>query len=249
MMPKANIAVLLAFCWAVAAFAAPLSSNDVARAMGNWRHRRRTLGTKLGEKVLDVRRIEWKGVSFHVVRFEGGGHLIAPTDTRIRPVVMFSGADDIDLDERNPALALIAADIGGELQLTGGESRAEIIRRDFANDRDVFAIDISSAYPATRGKSRALVREVVFDRSAESVTITDRLKVASPVAFESAVVSYGKTCPLVPAVDGGAWHREEKSIENPGRRTANRFAVAFDGPVAEACVAWSFKADGRRSGK
>lgn len=133
--------------------------------------------------------------------------------------------------------------VGGELQLTGGEARAEIVRRDFANDRDIFAIDISSAYPATRGKSRALVREVVFDRSTESVTITDRLKLASPVAFESAVVSYGKTCPLVPTADGGAWHREEKPIENPGRQTANRFAVVFDGPVAEACVAWSFKAD------
>ena len=139
--------------------------------------------------------------------------------------------------------------VGGELQLVGAESAAEIVRCDFAEGRDVFAIDISSAYPATRGKARALVREVVFDRAAESVTITDRLKVDSPIAFESAVVGSGGTCPLAPAADGGAWHREERRIENPGRRTVNRFAVVFDGPVAEACVTWSFKADEKENGK
>ena len=132
--------------------------------------------------------------------------------------------------------------VGGELQLTGAESKAEIVRRDFTADRDVFALDISSAYPATRGKKGALVREVVFDRAAESVTVTDRLRVASPVAFESAVVSYSDACPLVPTPTGATWHREEKAIENPGKRTAHRFAVVFDAPVANAAVAWGFKA-------
>ena len=139
--------------------------------------------------------------------------------------------------------------VAGELQLTGAESKAEIVRRDFADDRDVFAIDISSAYPATRGKARALVREVAFDRAAGSVAITDRLKVDSPIAFESAVVSCGKACPLVPTADGGTWHREDRRIENPGRRTVNRFAVVFDGPVAEACVTWSFRTDNKEKGK
>ncbi|MBQ0031534.1 MAG: heparinase II/III family protein, partial [bacterium] len=106
--------------------------------------------------------------------------------------------------------------VAGDLQLTGAESKAEIVRRDFAADRDVFAIDISSAYPATRGKRGALVREVVFDRAAESVMVTDRLRVASPIAFESAVVSCSDACRLVPTATGGTWHREEKAIENPG---------------------------------
>ena len=132
--------------------------------------------------------------------------------------------------------------VGGELQLTGAASKAEIVRRDFTADRDVFALDISSAYPATRGKKGALVREVVFDRAAESVTVTDRLRVASPVAFESAVVSYSDACPLVPTATSATWHREEKAIENPGKRTAHRFAVVFDAPVANADVIWSFKA-------
>lgn len=132
--------------------------------------------------------------------------------------------------------------IAGQLQLTGAESKAEVVRRDFTADRDIFAIDISSAYPATRGKRGALVREVTFDRTAESVAITDRLKVAEPVAFESAVVSCRATCPLVPSAQGGPWHLQGKTIENPGKRPAHRFAVVFDGPVAEATVTWSFKA-------
>ena len=115
MMRKITIAALLAVCWSVAAFAAPVGSNDVARAIGNWRHRRGTLGTKLGEKVRDVRRVEAKGVAFHVVRFEGGGHVIAPVDTKIRPVVMFSGGDDFDANPANPAFALIV----GELKAAG----------------------------------------------------------------------------------------------------------------------------------
>ena len=79
-------------------------------------------------------------------------------------------------------------------------------------------------------------------RAAENVTIADRLKVAEPVAFESAVVSCRETCPLVPSVQGGAWHLEEKTLENPGKKSAHRSAVVFDGSVAEATVTWGFKA-------
>lgn len=132
--------------------------------------------------------------------------------------------------------------VGGELQLVGAESAAEVIRREFTDARDVFVIDLSSAYPATRGKKGAVVRTAVFDRENESVAITDRLQVGNPIVFESAVVGFGATCPLVPKATGGAWHVEEKTIENPGRRSPHRFAVVFDEPVAQADVTWSFKA-------
>ena len=132
--------------------------------------------------------------------------------------------------------------VGGDLQLVGDESAAEVVRREFSDACDVFAIDLSSAYPSTRGRKGAVVRTAVFDREKESVTIADRLRVGNPIAFESAVISYGETCPLVPKATGGAWHVEEKTIENPGRRSPHRFAVVFDEPVAQADVTWSFKA-------
>ena len=104
---KVNLAALLAVCWTVAAFAAPIGSNDVARAMGNWRHRHGTLGAKMGQAVKDVRKVTNGEKAVYIVRFEGGGHLIAPTDTNIRPVIMFSDGDDFDPDPNNPAWDLI----------------------------------------------------------------------------------------------------------------------------------------------
>lgn len=104
---KTTVAALLAACWVVAAFAAPIGSNDVARAMGNWRHRRGTLGAKMGMTVKDVRKVTNGEKAVYIVRFEGGGHLIAPTDTNVRPVIMFSDGDDFDPDPNNPAWDLI----------------------------------------------------------------------------------------------------------------------------------------------
>ena len=130
--------------------------------------------------------------------------------------------------------------VGGELQLTGSESRAEILLRKFSETRDIFSIDLSSAYPATRGQKGAVARAMVFDREKESVTIVDRLRVEKPIAFESAVISYGETCPLVPKATGGAWHVGETVLENPGRPSPRRFAVVFDEPVVQADVTWTF---------
>lgn len=132
--------------------------------------------------------------------------------------------------------------VGGELQLVGAESAAEIVRKEFTDARDAFVIDLSSAYPATRGKKGAVARAAVFDRENESVMIADRLRVENPIAFESVMVSYSETCPFVPKATGGAWHLEEKTVENPGRRSPHRFAVVFDEPVTQADVTWNFKA-------
>ena len=108
------LAAVAAVCSCSCVMAAPVGTNEVARAMRNWRHRYGTLETKLGESVGNVRKVVHNGTAFHVVRFEGGGHAIVPTDTKLRPVLMFSGADDFVLDECNPALALIMADIKAE---------------------------------------------------------------------------------------------------------------------------------------
>lgn len=98
---------LIAALTVIGAWAAPIGSDDVARAMGNWRHRRGTLGAKMGMTVKDVRRVTNGEKSVYIVRFEGGGHLIAPTDTNIRPVIMFSDGNDFDPDPNNPAWDLI----------------------------------------------------------------------------------------------------------------------------------------------
>ena len=92
---------------AAVGLSAPIGSNDVARAMGNWRSRYGTLGAKMGMTVKDVRKVTNGEKAVYIVRFEGGGHLIAPTDTNIRPVIMFSDGIDFDPDPNNPAWDLI----------------------------------------------------------------------------------------------------------------------------------------------
>ena len=132
--------------------------------------------------------------------------------------------------------------VGGALQLVGAASAARIVRQDFGAARDVVAFDLSEAYPATRGKKEALVREVTFDRAENAVTIVDRLRVAAPLAFESAVITRTPDCPFDMAATGGAFARESKEIRNPGRPSPHRHAVVFGEPVSEATVTWTYRA-------
>ena len=129
---KVTVAALLAASWAVAAWAAPIGTNDVARAMGNWRNRRRTLGAEMGRSVKDVRKVTNGEKAVYIVRFAGGGHLIAPTDTDIRPVIMFSDADDFDPDPNNPAWDLI----GGGSKVVTPASAAPTSGNDSEEDGD-----------------------------------------------------------------------------------------------------------------
>lgn len=130
--------------------------------------------------------------------------------------------------------------VGGELQLVGKEVQAKIVRQEFSADRDIIAFDISSAYSLTRGSPNALIREVVFDRIANSVTIVDRLHVAKPVAFESAVVTGESACPLKPSATGGQWHVVANDFKNLDRPSPHRHAVVFNEPVSEATVTWRY---------
>ena len=104
---KFVLAVVSALCVCGSVWAAPVGEGEVAHAIGNWRQRCGTLGAKMGRTVKDVRKVANGEKSVYIVRFEGGGHLIAPTDTDIRPVIMFSDGADFDPSPNNPAWDLI----------------------------------------------------------------------------------------------------------------------------------------------
>ena len=142
------IAALTCVCGSV--WAAPIGSNDVARAMGNWRHRHGTLGAKMGMTVRDVRKVTNGEKAVYIVRFEGGGHLIAPTDTNIRPVIMFSDGGDFDPDPNNPAWDLI----GGSRKLVKSAAPNS------GDDSDEEADESPSA-----AKNRAEWAELLDDKS------------------------------------------------------------------------------------
>jgi len=74
----------------LAASAATVSEDMAAKAVRNWRSRKGQLGMTLGKNVAETRRVERGGAAFHVVRFEGGGFAVTPTDTAVRPVMLRS---------------------------------------------------------------------------------------------------------------------------------------------------------------
>ena len=103
---RLRMALLVAVA-ALSAVGAPVDEAMARKAIGAWRARGGVLGLKVGRTVRDVRRVEKDGAAFHVVRFEGGGMAISPTDTTIRPVIMFSEEDDFDENPGNPAWDLL----------------------------------------------------------------------------------------------------------------------------------------------
>ena len=109
--------LLTLFLTSLATFAcaaAEVTAEDAAKAVGNWRVRKGQLGLSLGRTVRDSRRAEFEGAKFNIVRMEGGGVVITPTDTAIRPVILFMEGDDFEVCAENPAVALLTDELGGE---------------------------------------------------------------------------------------------------------------------------------------
>jgi hypothetical protein len=80
--------------------------------------------------------------------------------------------------------------IGGELQRTGAQARAAVLRADFRDEEDTLALDLRSAYTAP-GMKR-LERTFVFRRG-ESVglTVCDVAAFSEPTSFETALITWG----------------------------------------------------------
>ncbi len=90
--------------------------------------------------------------------------------------------------------------VAGQLQSTGREARATTIRNEFSDTRDLWEIDITSAYTAHAPTLDQLTRTFIFTRSAPDaplgkLEIIDRIKIregAPPQTFGTALVFTGK---------------------------------------------------------
>ena len=51
----------------------------------------------------------------------------------------------------------------------------------------------------------------------------------------------GKKVKVRVDIVGGTWHWEDETLENPDRPTPRRLSVAFDRPVREARVMFTFE--------
>jgi len=81
--------------------------------------------------------------------------------------------------------------VAGQLQRPGQEAHAEILRADFSDSVDTYAMDISSAYPVP--ELTKLTRTFTYERTGEgSLTVVDEVAFKAPKAFAGALITYGK---------------------------------------------------------
>ena len=148
--------------------------------------------------------------------------------------------------------------VGGNLQPTGRQFAAKVVKTDFTDAKDEIVLDLTAAYAVSNLVS--LVRTMTFDRATRTVTVADKVAFSAPTAFESPLVTYadvvfdydqaklllkgpkGAALDVAVAAEGGAWTWASELIENPTRPSAKRLAVRFAKPVTAAEVAFAFKA-------
>jgi len=143
--------------------------------------------------------------------------------------------------------------ITGQLQRTGREAHAEILRADFTDAADTLALDIRSAYAVPELKK--LERTFVFHRAVPvSLTIRDDVAFSEPKAFETALVTWsdwkkasdhdlvlssGADAVRVKIDTGGRPFKiTEETLDEDVRtpRKPVRLGIALDAPVSEATV-------------
>lgn len=80
--------------------------------------------------------------------------------------------------------------INGQLQATGGKSRGVVVKDEFSDEKDVFAFEYQSCYPAVK-ELKKLNRTFVYDRKNNIITITDQVKFAdgTQLSFDSALTT------------------------------------------------------------
>ena len=133
--------------------------------------------------------------------------------------------------------------VGGCLQPAGGRFAAKVLKTDFSDARDVVALDLAGAYDVKTLKS--LTRTFVFDRTAKTFAVTDKVAFSSPTAFEEVYTTFegekfGKVTVDVKASDRTVQARDH--VDNPNRISPDRHAVRFEKPVTEAEITLTFRA-------
>ena len=110
---KRTLVMVAAFACAVGlAVAAPVTSDEAAQAVKSWVGLGAQLGCRLGAAVSGTRTCSpTNGVTFHVVKLEGGGFVVTSSDTETEPILAFSESDDLVESERNPLWTMLRRDL------------------------------------------------------------------------------------------------------------------------------------------
>ncbi|MHC4124602.1 MAG: heparinase II/III family protein [Planctomycetota bacterium] len=81
--------------------------------------------------------------------------------------------------------------VAGKLQRQGKDAKAEVLKREFTEEKDVLIFDISSAYDVN-GLEK-LERTFIYSRiGAGTLTVIDEVSFSEPQSFGMALITYGK---------------------------------------------------------
>lgn len=150
--------------------------------------------------------------------------------------------------------------VAGTLQAEGAQSRGRVLSADFTADADIVVMDLASAYPETG--LRKLERQWIYGREGDAcLVIEDRFGFAQPAAFATALVGLGEWSWVAGSgrnarfvIDGGqgavlqvdvefsaAGSWDVRRLDNPGKPTANRLALALNAPAADGFIRMSVR--------
>ena len=146
--------------------------------------------------------------------------------------------------------------IDGQLQRTGADARAVVLRTDFGDGEDMLVLDIRSAYAAPELKR--LERTFVYRRGASAAfTVRDDAAFGKPTRFETALITWGNWKQLSEkevrvSDEGGAVRVKidtggepfkisaERLSEDVATRTKPlRLGIALNSPVKVAAVTFT----------
>ena len=128
-----NTSLLAAALWLAAAQGAPVGPDEARRAVENWLAQGDTLGCAMGATVRDA--VEYSGEggagAFYVVPLadsggDAAGYVVVSADTRITPVMAFSGDGEFTADSANPLLAIVASDAARATEALAGSETSKI---------------------------------------------------------------------------------------------------------------------------
>jgi hypothetical protein len=144
--------------------------------------------------------------------------------------------------------------VAGQLQQTGRQAAAKVLKTEFTDKADTLVMDISSAYAVKDLKK--LQRTFVFSREGSgSLTVTDEVEFASPQTFETALITFDKVNPQpeslilvgegastvkvsisVPGVKSIRVQTNEIHEKLPGGLVPTRLGIGPGEPVTKAAI-------------
>ncbi|MEX1113818.1 MAG: heparinase II/III family protein [Akkermansiaceae bacterium] len=141
--------------------------------------------------------------------------------------------------------------VGGQLQRTGADARAVVLRKDFTDAADSVTYDLSSAYPCPELKQ--LERSFRYSRDGSgSLTVTDRVQFTKPQTFGTALITLGKwqlsddgkiivrdgekSVRIEIQATGGEIRIDSEKLDEDKLVMPTRIGINFNQPVADATI-------------